>query len=150
MSGRLIALGFAIVATVVAGGALLVGVPHWTGGHTAVKAVAVTPPAAVPTGDDATYKNAADNFNFDLYGVRVPTVVVSAYTQKGTVIGNDPNDKTTMFDHTSILATVEARFGLPALTARDKAANTLAIAVNLDNPRGDAPTQLQAQPLPNP
>jgi germination protein M len=50
VSGRLIALGFALVATVVAGGALLVGVPHWTSGHAAVKAVAVTPPAAVPTG----------------------------------------------------------------------------------------------------
>jgi len=104
------------------------------------------PPAAVPTGDDSTYANAADNFKFDLYGLRVPAVVISAYTQKGTVIGNDPADKTTMFDHTSILATVEARFGLQPLTARDKTANILDVALNLDTPRTDAPTQLPAQP----
>jgi len=102
----------------------------------------VPPPAAVPTGDDSSYANAADNFKFDLYGIRVPGVVISAYTQKGTVIGTDPADPTTRFDHTSILATVEARFGLPALTARDKAANTLAVALNLDTPRTDAPLTL--------
>jgi phospholipase C len=106
----------------------------------------VPPPAAVPTGDDATYANPANNFNFDLYGLRVPTVVISAYTQKGKIIGNDPGDKTTLFDHTSILATVEARFGLQPLTARDQAANTLDVALNLDTPRTDAPTSLQ--PLP--
>jgi len=105
----------------------------------------VPPPAAVPTGDDATYANPADDFAFILYGVRVPAVVVSAYTQKGTVIGIDPGDPTTVFDHTSILATVEARFGLPPLTARDKAANTLGVALNLEAPRSDAPTT-----LPNP
>jgi phospholipase C len=104
----------------------------------------VPPPAAVPTGDDATYANTANNFAFNLYGVRVPAIVISAYTQKATVIGNDPADTTTMFDHTSILATVEKRFGLQPLTARDKAANTLDVALNLDAPRGDAPTVLPA------
>jgi phospholipase C len=102
----------------------------------------VPPPAAVPTEDDSSYANPADNFKFDLYGIRVPAVVISAYTQKGTVIGTDPADPTTQFDHTSILATVEARFGLSALTARDQAANTLAVALNLDAPRTDAPLTL--------
>jgi phospholipase C len=108
----------------------------------------VPPPAAVPTGDDAKYANKADNFAFDLYGVRVPAIVISAYTKKGTVIGNNPGDATTMFDHTSILATVEARFGLPPLGARDKVANTLEVALNLDAPRDDAPTVLQVPPTP--
>ncbi len=102
----------------------------------------VPPPAAVPTGDDAKYANPADNFKFDLYGVRVPSLVISAYTQPGTVIGTDSADPATIFDHTSVLATVEARFGLPPLTARDKAANTLAVALNLDTPRTDAPLKL--------
>ncbi len=102
----------------------------------------VPPPKAVPTGDDSTYANANDQFNFDLYGVRVPTIVISAYTQKGTVIGKDRNDPNTMFDHTSIPATVQSRFGLPPLTARDKVANTLDVALNLDTPRSDAPTKL--------
>jgi phospholipase C len=108
----------------------------------------VPPPPAVPTGDDAKYANPADNFAFDRYGLRVPAVVISAYTQKGTVIGTDPADQTTMFDHTSILATVEARFGLAPLTARDKAANILDVALNLDNPRSDAPLTVGTSPTP--
>jgi len=107
----------------------------------------VPPPAAVPTGDDGSYANAENNFNFDLYGVRVPTIVISAYTQKGTVIGTDPKEPTTIFDHTSILATVEEKFNLPPLTARDKVANKLDVALNLDAPRTDAPMVLQ---LPSP
>jgi phospholipase C len=91
----------------------------------------IPPPAAVPTGDDATYANPKNNFKFDLYGIRVPTIVISAYTKKGTIIGTNPNDATTIFDHTSILATVEAKFGLAPLTNRDKGANTLEVALNL-------------------
>jgi phospholipase C len=102
----------------------------------------VSPPAAVPTGDDAKYANAADKFGFDLYGVRVPAIVVSAFTSKGTIIGQDPGEKTTMFDHASILATVNKRFGLAPLTGRDKFANTLDVALNLDSPRLDAPANL--------
>ena len=61
----------------------------------------VPPPPAVPTGDDATYANAADNFEIRiLYGIRVPGIVISAYTPAGLVIGTDPADPTTMFDHT--------------------------------------------------
>ena len=107
----------------------------------------VPPPPAPPTGDDDTYANPANNFKFDLYGVRVPAVVVSAYTQKGTVIGTDANDQSTVFDHASIPATVEARFGLSALTNRDQAANTLDVALNLDDPRTDAPTTLPNPPI---
>jgi phospholipase C len=107
----------------------------------------VPPPEAVPTGDDDEYANKANNFTFNLYGVRVPAIVISAYTQQGTVIGNNPDDATTRFDHTSILATVEKRFGLQPLTGRDKVANTLEVALNLDAPRDDAPAILQ---VPNP
>jgi len=103
----------------------------------------VPPPKAEPTGDDDTYADAKNGFHFDLYGLRVPAIVISAYTKKGTVIGVNPNDATTIFDHTSILATVEARFGLQPLTGRDKAANTLDVALNLDSPRTDAPMSLQ-------
>ena len=103
----------------------------------------VPPAPAVPTGDDTKYSNPAHPFGFNLHGIRVPAIVISAYTQKGTVIGDNPGDTTTVFDHASILATVEKRFGLPALTARDKAANTLDVALNLANPRDDAPATLQ-------
>ncbi len=102
----------------------------------------VPPPPAAPTGDDTTYANPGHPFNFNRYGIRVPTIVISAYTRKGTLIGANPVDPNTVFDHTSILATVEEKFGLPALTQRDKAANTLDVAVNLTTPRTDAPLAL--------
>ena len=90
-----------------------------------------SPPATVPTGDDSAYANSAYSFLFDRLGIRVPAIVVSAYTAKGAIIGNDPNDPSTVFDHASVLATVEKLFGLAALTKRDGAANTLEVAINL-------------------
>lgn len=56
-------------------------------------------------------------FDFTRYGVRVPAVVVSPWASEGVC--------DLVRDHTSILATLEQRFGLTALTARDAAANTL-------------------------
>ena len=61
------------------------------------------------------------------------------------MIGNDPADTRTVFDHSSVLATIEKRFGLEPLTNRDKAANTLGVAINLMNPRlspTEAPIEL--------
>ena len=78
----------------------------------------------------------------------MPAIVVSAYTAKGTIIGDAPDDPATVFDHTSVLATVEKRFSLKPLTKRDGAANTLEVAINLATPRllpTEAPTA-----LPNP
>lgn len=105
----------------------------------------ISPPATVPTGDDLNYSNPSHPFGFDRLGVRVPAILVSAFTQRGTVVGTDPTDPTTTFDHSSIPATVEKRFGLEPLTARDRAANTLDIALNQASPRlspADAPTTL--------
>jgi phospholipase C len=102
----------------------------------------VPPPAITPTGDDAAYANPANNFKFDRLGVRVPAIVISAYTQGGTIIGADATDELSVFDHASVLATIEKRFGLTPLTLRDEFANTLDIAVNLATARTDAPTAL--------
>jgi len=66
----------------------------------------------MPTGDDTLYANHSYPFDFTRMGVRVPAIVVSTYTQKGTVIGTDPGNAFTCFDHTSIPATVIKRFGL--------------------------------------
>jgi phospholipase C len=55
---------------------------------------------------------------FDHYGIRVPAIVVSPYARKHFV-------SHTVYDHTSILRFIETRFGLPALTNRDKAANPM-------------------------
>ncbi|HZT98812.1 MAG TPA: hypothetical protein VFA10_04085 [Ktedonobacteraceae bacterium] len=47
-----------------------------------------------------------------------------------------------MYDHTSVLATIEHIFGLLPLTERDKHANTLNHLFSLASPRTDAPLTL--------
>ena len=51
-------------------------------------------------------------------GTRVPTIVISPYAKKGYV-------DHTIYDTTSILALIEHRFGLGALTSRDAQANDM-------------------------
>jgi len=99
----------------------------------------VVPPGGVPTGDDNRYSNPAEAFGFDQLGVRVPSIVASAYTQRGTVVGAPGS---TPYDHTSVLKTVESCFGLAPLTARDAAATSLVAALNLAAPRNDMPATL--------
>ena len=102
----------------------------------------VSPPKAVPTGDDSHYANPQQPFKFDRLGVRVPGIVISAYTKAGTVIDKDANGNPYVVDHTSALATVEKLFNLPPLTQRDKIANTLEPAFNLPTASSDSPTSL--------
>jgi phospholipase C len=107
------------------------------------------PPATVPTGDDEQYSHPSYSFDFARLGVRVPGIVISAYTQQATVIGLDPKDASVRFDHSSVLATVEKRFAMPSLTKRDQGANTLDVAINLPVPRllpTEAPTTLPVIP----
>jgi phospholipase C len=92
----------------------------------------VPPPSAIPPGGDQRYANAANHFDFDRLGVRVPAIVVSPYTNRNTVIGHSPEEP---YDHTSIPATVAKRFALPSITRRDAAARTLEGALNLGSPR---------------
>jgi phospholipase C len=75
-------------------------------------------------------------FDFQRFGPRVPTVLVNPFIPAGTVCraaGATP------FDHTSILATVEKRFGLPALTKRDAAAPDFGGVLSLAKARTDDP-----------
>jgi phospholipase C len=58
------------------------------------------------------------------YGPRVPAVVVSPHSRPGAVVG-------TVYDHTSILATIEAKWNLPAMTYRDANAATVAGCLDL-------------------
>jgi phospholipase C len=83
-------------------------------------------------------------FDFKRFGVRVPTVLVSPWIPAGTVFragGSVP------LDHTSILATVERRFGVSALTARDAAAPDVGDALSEANPRTDDPMAGVAAPV---
>jgi phospholipase C len=83
--------------------------------------------------------NSAGEYGFDFtrFGVRVPTVLVSPLIEAGTVFRVAANAMP--FDHTSILKTVENRWNIPALTARDKAAADIAAVLTLATPRVDDP-----------
>jgi phospholipase C len=76
-------------------------------------------------------------FTFTRFGVRVPAVLVSPLIAAGTVF-NVPAG-TMPIDHTSVLKTIETRWGLPALTARDAAAPDLGDVLTLTTPRTDDP-----------
>jgi phospholipase C len=75
-------------------------------------------------------------FDFTRFGVRVPTVLVSPLIAAGTVFR--PSG-TVPLDHTSILKTVETRWGLTLLTARDAAAPDIGDVLTLSQPRTDDP-----------
>jgi phospholipase C len=92
----------------------------------------VPPPAgATPPDNDA----GEFGFDFTRFGVRVPTVLVSPLIPSGTVFRVPAG--TMPLDHTSILKTVEQRWGLPPLTARDAAAQDVGDVLSLTTARTD-------------
>ncbi|KAI3919260.1 hypothetical protein MKW98_030396 [Papaver atlanticum] len=85
-------------------------------------------------------------FKFDRLGVRVPTIMVSPWIKKGTVI-SAPNGPTpdSEFEHSSIPATIKKMFNLSSnfLTNRDAWAGTFEEVVGeLTSPRTDCPEVL--------
>lgn len=96
----------------------------------------VKPPVNVPNPDGKVATD--DPFDFTRLGVRIPTVIVSPFIEKGSVFHAPPtapdanNQTSSQYDHTSILATVvhklfEPAEGFPApeyLTKRDAWAKT--------------------------
>jgi phospholipase C len=79
---------------------------------------------------------------YDLYGPRVPGIVASPYAK--------PNATTdVLHDHTSVLATIEAKWNLPALTYRDANAKTVEDFLDLKSaPAFLEPPTLAQPPLP--
>ena len=79
----------------------------------------VAPPAALNPGD-GSHPNTPnpDGDDYTYYGFRVPAVVVSPWAKPGHV-------SHTVYDHTSLLATIQRKWNLPALTLRDANANHL-------------------------
>ena len=74
-------------------------------------------------------------FGFDRFGVRVPTLLISPLIAPGTVYrvpaGSMP------LDHTSVLKTIQQRWNVPSLTARDAAAPGFGDVLTLTAPRTD-------------
>jgi phospholipase C len=98
----------------------------------------IKPPITVPPGDKEKYN--INKFDFKRLGVRVPAVVISPWVEKGFV------DQNTVYDHSSIPATLKKRFKLTDfLTNRDRNANTFDRLFTRTTPRvtpTDAPTKL--------
>jgi phospholipase C len=78
----------------------------------------VKPGPAMPPNDGASLDLNKSQFQFDVYGVRVPAIAVSPWVARGHV-------DHTLYDHSSVLATLERLFGIAPLTDRDRHANDL-------------------------
>jgi phospholipase C len=84
-------------------------------------------------------------FDFTRFGVRLPALLVSPRIVPGTVFRVDKGT----IDHTSVLKTIELRFGLDPLTARDAAAPDLGDVLTLKVPRTDDPLAGVQAPVSN-
>jgi phospholipase C len=106
----------------------------------------VRPPRAVPP--DPAKPAGQMGFTFDRLGVRVPTVLISAYIEEGTVI----NER---LDHTSIIKTMTEKWGLGSLTQRDQASSDIGRAFTRSSPRPQSdwpvidPRPVGLEPPPN-
>jgi phospholipase C len=89
----------------------------------------VPPPAAVPPDDipPDIHVPPDEPGGYDRYGFRVPCLVASPYSKPGHV-------SSVVYDHTSILATIEHKWNLPALTRRDAAASPMTDFLDLASP----------------
>jgi phospholipase C len=94
----------------------------------------VPPPSGAVPPDDSPGEF---GFDFTRFGVRIPAVLVSPLIPAGSVFrvaaGSMP------LDHTSVLKTIETRWGLPSLTRRDAAAPDVGAVLSLETPRSDDP-----------
>ena len=100
----------------------------------------VPPPRATPAG-----RIARNGFTFDRFGPRVPAVIVSPYVAPASVL-RPPGE--TPFDHTSIIATLDALFGLGApLSPRVAAAPNLLSVLHLERPTNHGPPCIDATDL---
>jgi phospholipase C len=94
----------------------------------------VVPPDAPSPGGDEPNANPY-GFQFDRYGVRVPAIVVSAYTKKGTVIDKDALGDRIVFDHASVYRTLQDLFGVEFLSYRAAEATSLSVVLNQEAAR---------------
>lgn len=93
----------------------------------------VAPGATTPPNDGSSSSLNEYGFTFDVLGVRVPALVISPW------VGNSVDH--TVYDHASVLATVEKLLGLAPLTDRDRNANDLTPLLQ-STARTDCPTTL--------
>jgi len=91
------------------------------------------PPPAAPIPDADRAAGDADG----LRGFRTPALLISPLARR-------EHTSHVVYDHTSLLRMIEWRWGLEPLTVRDRAANNLALELDLEAPQLDA----SAYPVP--
>src|SRR5262249_48965495 len=95
------------------------------------------PPVAAPDDGSDSSKWNESGFLFNQLGARVPAVIVSPWVQAQV--------DHTVYDHTSVLKTLEKLWGVDHLTERDhKATDVLALVGDVLRP--DCPTRLGSPP----
>jgi phospholipase C len=87
------------------------------------------PPPRAPAPDAIKPRLGPNDYpgGYDIYGPRVPAVVASPYARAHGVTN-------VVHDHTSVLATIEAKWNLPAMTYRDANARTVADFLDTSRP----------------
>lgn len=89
----------------------------------------VPPPRALPPSGKP--EKGEMGFTFDRLGLRVPTLMISAYTRSGTIVNAEMH-------HSDVVRTLTQRHGLPHLSNRDKTGTSILNGVNLATPRQPA------------
>jgi phospholipase C len=102
----------------------------------------VPPPAAIPPDTIPPVVQPGEQLyeGFARYGFRVPSVVVSPYAKRHHV-------SHVLYDHTSVLAFLERKWNLPALTYRDANANDLMDFLDVRAMEAGRPTFPELPPL---
>jgi phospholipase C len=101
------------------------------------------PPPAAPAPDSIAPELGPEDIpgGYDIYGPRVPAIVASPYSRPNAVTN-------VVHDHTSVLATIAAKWNLPALTYRDANARTVEDFLDLSSPAMLEPPTITEPPLP--
>ena len=102
----------------------------------------VPPPSAIPPDAIPPLVQPGESLydGFARYGFRVPSVVVSPYAKRHHV-------SHMVYDHTSVLALLERKWNLPALTYRDANASDLSDFLDLGALESGRPTFPELPPL---
>jgi len=106
----------------------------------------VVPPTKDIPNPDGIYGK--DGFEFKMLGVRIPTIAISPWINKGVIHRPNGPKPSSEFEHSSIPATVKKIFGWNKfLTKRDEWAGTFdSLLLERTEPRTDCPVKLPPAP----
>jgi phospholipase C len=94
------------------------------------------PPPKVRPLDDGSIDH-KHGFRYDQLGVRVPALIISPWVKRNSI-------DHTVYEHSSLIASVVRLFGLEHLTSRDREAADFLSRLSEKEPRKDAPARLHS------